>query len=54
MTSLQELVDKHGVEKVAKALGMTELYIERCYRYQSNPRYRIKTVKLVNAANKLK
>lgn len=50
--TLHELVDKHGIAKVAQTLGMKEQYIERCYRYPT--RFRVKAVKLVNAANKLK
>lgn len=53
MITLQELVDRHGITRVAETLGMTPLYIERCYRYPGNKRYQIKTVKLVNAAAKL-
>lgn len=47
---LKTLVDQHGAERVADALGMTAKYIKRCVKTNSG----IRTVKLVNAANKLK
>lgn len=47
---LKQLVDQHGAERVADALGMTAKYVKRCVKTNSG----IRTVKLVNAASKLK
>ena len=49
--TLQELVDKHGVDKVAATLGMKPLYIAKCIKHPQQ--YKVKAVKLVNAARKL-
>lgn len=47
---LKTLVDQHGAERVASALGMTVKYVKRCAAVNSG----IRTVKLVNAEKKLK
>jgi hypothetical protein len=46
---LKTLVERHGVERVAKQLDMTERYVKRCLKSGRG----IRTVKLVNAEKKL-
>jgi hypothetical protein len=49
---LKTLVDTYGADRVADVLGVTTAYIKRCLA--PNATSRVRTVKLVNAAKKLK
>lgn len=52
MITLKSLVEQHGDERVAEVLGVTTAYIKRCLA--PSAKSRVRTVKLVNAAKKLK
>lgn len=50
--NLKSLVDTYGADRVADAVGVSTAYIKRCLA--PDAKSRVRTVKLVNAAKKLK